>query len=147
MDLDSLNKLKERMTQIGQLGVYIGITGKYNILRDKKLNQAALAATHELGESSQNIPQRSFLRSAVLENKTQCAFVMKEQLKAIVDGKISTEKALDKVGLKITKLVHQKINKGAFVPLKPVTIARKKSSRPLIETGSLKKSISHEVKK
>lgn len=146
MDLDFLSVLKKRMLAIGDVSIYVGIPEKTNSKRGTNINQANLAAIHEFGVPGKNIPQRSFLTSAMMRNKRVCSLAMARQIKLIAIGKTSVKSGLGVVGFKVKGLVINQIENGTFVPLKPATIARKKSSRPLIETGALKGSISYEVK-
>lgn len=91
------------------------------------------------------IPQRSFLRSAFDENEAQIS----NQASAIVNDIIrggSAASGLDILGHYIEGLVKQKIRKGPFVPNAPSTIKRKRSSRPLIDTGRLRQSIRYVVR-
>ncbi|MDF7681191.1 hypothetical protein PT300_11600 [Enterobacteriaceae bacterium ESL0689] len=50
------------------------------------------------------------------------------------------------MGEKLAGEVKRKIQSGIAPPLDPKTIARKGSSRPLIDTGNLLQSITYEVR-
>jgi phage gpG-like protein len=105
-----------------------------------------LATVHEFGSKDGRIPQRSFIRSV-------CDAKQKEHLKLIAKlqgrllaGKIAMKQALGIVGSAVTSDIVQTINAGIKPELKLATIKRKKSSKPLIDTGRLKGSITHEVR-
>ena len=53
---------------------------------------------------------------------------------------------LDLAGVIGVRAVQDKIMTGPFAPLQPRTIARKKSSRPLIDTGQLRQAVSYVVR-
>ncbi len=57
------------------------------------------------------------------------------------------EEILRKAGAFLEGAIKQTITEGRseWPPLKPETIRRKKSSRPLIDTGKLRNSITHKV--
>lgn len=91
------------------------------------------------------IPERSFLRSAVAENKDKITNAVGNQYIRFVGANVSLSKALNIIGLLVTNLVKAKIRKGPFKPNAPSTIKAKKSSRPLIDTGRMRQSITHEL--
>ncbi len=105
-----------------------------------------LATVHEFGSKDGRTPQRSFIRST-------CDAKQKEHLKLIAKlqgrllaGKIAMKQALGIVGSAVTSDIVQTINTGIKPELKLATIKRKKSSKPLIDTGRLKGTITHEVR-
>jgi hypothetical protein len=56
---------------------------------------------------------------------------------------LTIDGALERLGVVATGEVKREFVVGSFVPLKPETIRRKKSSRPLIHTGQLRQSINY----
>ena len=54
--------------------------------------------------------------------------------------------SLHMAGVIAVRAVQDKIVAGPFAPLQPRTVARKKSSRPLIDTGQLRQSVSYVVR-
>lgn len=102
---------------------------------------------HEYGVG--NSPQRSFLRTPFKIKKKELAAQIDTQLLKVLSGKQSAEKGLGLIGAYATN-----ISKGAFrtqgygtwPALKPSTIKEKGSSQILIDTGTLRNSISWEVK-
>ena len=111
--------------------------------------QVQIATFHELGTPGGLIPQRSFIRSTVDGRRKDIAEVQTKSLDKIVDGKATAEDAAGIVGLWVENAIKKKITSGdpAWPPLKDATIARKGSSRPLIDTGQLRASITHVVTK
>lgn len=103
-----------------------------------------VAAVHEFG--SANIPQRSFLSSTYDENKSRIE-TMAENVVAGTIKNISTDAAVNQLGNVMQGMIQKKIVNGPFTPLKPATIKRKGSSKPLIDTDRLRQSIRYVVMK
>lgn len=105
---------------------------------------AVIAAVHEFGLGS--MPQRSFLRSAYDENKPTIDAMVDNIANGAVQG-MSVGTALNQLGNVVQGMVQKKIVDGPFKPNAPATIKRKKSSRPLIDTGHLRQSIRYVIEK
>lgn len=107
------------------------------------ISNIALARIHEYGTPT--IPERSFIRSTLFEQKPAIVELIKELKTKIYSGKMTVDKALDIIGLQVQTLIRGKINDGDFQwpPLSPKTIAKKGSDKPLIDTGQLLKSITY----
>lgn len=118
--------------------------GKGGSIRNTDQPLAAIAAIHEFGLGG--MPQRSFLRSAFDENKPMINKMGDHIVNSAIKG-ISTETALNQLGNVVQGMVQKKIVDGPFVPNSPATIKRKKSSRPLIDTGHLRQSIRYVIEK
>jgi hypothetical protein len=100
-----------------------------------------IMTVHEFGSSNAGIPQRSFLRSAVDDNRTRIEALQEELLDQMVIGQINAVTALDRLGVFVTGLVRDKIRTISTPPNTPETIRRKGSSNPLIDTGQARQSI------
>ena len=110
-------------------------------------NQVLVASVNEFGSSDGRIPERSFLRSTVDENTTKYADLLSRLIGEAVDGRLTIEQALDRLGLKAVADVQRKIVQLDDPPNAEATIERKRSSNPLIDTGQLRQSIIHRVNK
>lgn len=91
------------------------------------------------------IPARSFLRSTTDENNGWKKEI-EEAYTEILEGKTTSIKAMSKVGIRARDDIVTKINKGdpSWPPNADSTIKKKKSSRPLIDKGFLKKAIQYQ---
>ena len=98
-----------------------------------------VGSVHEFGSPSRGVPQRSFLRSTVQENRRPYKGMFKKLAKQIIDGKIDSKKALGLIGLQVQGDVIAKISDGINPPLKS------RDGTPLNDTGHLKQSITFEV--
>lgn len=120
------------------------------ILQDKPVSKnftmLDLATVHEFGSKDGRIPQRSFIRSTCDEKKTKHGNLITKLQSLVIDGTLSLKKALSQLGEVVSKDMVQTINRGIEPELKPATIKYKKSSKPLIDTGRLKGSITYEVR-
>lgn len=94
---------------------------------------------------TKHIPERSFIRTTMDENEKELRAITKKLFFKMASGKMTTEKALTILGLKIQALIKKKIT-DLDTPLNdPVTIARKGSSNPLIDTGLMRNSITFKL--
>lgn len=103
-----------------------------------------IGAVHEFGDPSHNVPERPFLRNTIRANKANYARLNRINIVRILNGTISAEQALSQLGLMAVGHVRRFIDSNDY-KLKPQTIARKGSSRALVDTGGLKGSINYEV--
>ena len=71
--------------------------------------------------------------------------IMRKNASKVFLGKMTANELFAKIGLKFEGMVKRKFRTGPFKPLKPSTIRRKGSSRPMIDTGRLRNSITHRI--
>jgi hypothetical protein len=120
------------------------------VLQDEKVDDrfslVDLAMVHEYGSKNGHIPQRSFIRSTCDAQRNEHLRLIDVLHDKVIQGKLALYQALGQLGEVVTKDMVQTINRGIRPVLKPSTTKRKKSSKPLIDTGRLKGSITHEVR-
>ncbi len=115
--------------------------------RGGKMTLAEIANVHEFGALLKNadgevigeIPARSFIRAwfDANEGRIQAKFV--ERLSKV--GPANWALAFDQVALWIEAELKRNIRRGIPPPLAAETIRRKRSSKPLIDTGQLLNAI------
>lgn len=131
-------------------GVYVGIRQEKGseVEEGDDLNLAQIAAVNEFGSSDGHVPERSFLRSTVDENKERYFSQMVKDLGSTVDGDVmfSEQQVLKRMGLRAVADVQKKITELQDPPNAPSTIKRKGSSNPLIDTGRMRQSIDYEIR-
>ena len=71
---------------------------------------------------------------------------MKSAANELAKGSTS-EKVLDELGVFAKGMLQKEIKNGEFVANAPSTVAKKGSSRPLIDTGLLRQSVNFVIKK
>ena len=93
------------------------------------------------------IPERPFMRNAMKSNANKYGNALARSAAGILRGDVSAYSALDKLGQVAQQDIRNEITSLKSPPNSPVTIARKGSSNPLIDTGEMRNSVSYEVKK
>lgn len=148
--LEGLKTLIASLKSANAHEVYVGVPASKNTQHQGgPINMATLAAVHEFGAPSRGIPERSFLRKAIIEGQGKIVDLVGQGVKAYLrDGKEIDLQFYDRIGLFASNLVKDKILRGPFKPLADATVARRRlnSSVPLNDTGALRQSISWEVK-
>ena len=156
-----MSKLKEALKQriqniqeVKSKKVRVGIVGHQHYDDENKTPVAYVAAIHEYGSPSNNIPPRPFFRPTIAEKKGEWVELVCQSLK----HGASLENALDSVGLRASADVFETLSNVASPPLALSTkLARNRkayknggkpkaiSIKPLYDTGLLQASISFEV--
>jgi len=112
----------------------------------KALTVAQLGAIHEFGSSDgKHPPMRSFMRATESKNRAKIVALCSKLLNLVIDGHKGEKAALGTLGEYVKNLMKTTIQKGVPPALKASTIARKGSSKPLIDTGQLINSIDWQV--
>ncbi len=101
-----------------------------------------VAAFNEFGVPSHGQPPRPFFRRMVSAKSGEWPKAISNLLKA---NNYDTKLTLDQAGEAIAGQLRQSIKDLVDPPLAPSTIARKGSSKPLVDTGVLLASVAHEV--
>lgn len=100
-------------------------------------NLASNAALHELGSADGSTPPRDFMRqgSDLFEGQKSAIGGV---VARVAEGKASPTEGSNALGVLLQGSVRRAITRGNFAPLDPKTIARKGSSKPLIDSGALR---------
>lgn len=134
---------------IKQLQAADGLSVRVGVLSSDNGDLAAYAAANEFGarikrgEGEIVIPERSYLRST-LDKPSTAKRILKAMLGLTKPGE-SARDQMDRAGVVLVGEVQEQIRRGDYAPNAPSTVAKKGSDRPLIDTGRLIQSISHEV--
>lgn len=105
---------------------------------------ATKAAINEYGTSK--IPQRPFMRTAVSRHGKSWGEKSAKAVQSVMKG-MPISQATELVGMQMKADISSTLTNGPWIPNSPVTIAKKGSSRPLIDTGELRASITYRVEK
>lgn len=158
---EGLEKIKSSLKFLKNNRVLVGIP-QASSSQSGKPNNAELAYIHSNGSPKMHIPARPFLEPAIEGAKDQIAGCLEEAAKAAVEGDTSTASAaLEKAGLYGENAAKDYFTGGHFAPNAPITIEGgwmrhpitkqavyvkgKHSAQPLIDTGSLRSSITHVI--
>lgn len=137
-----LKDIMKGLKELTGIVVKVGVQGAAAEKTVKGVRVVDYATDNEYGTSV--IPARSFIRSTFDDNEG-----FKEQLdtafKSVVDQKDRPYAAMARVGIIARDDIIAKINltDPRWRPLSPETVKRKKSAKPLIDTGRLKQSITY----
>lgn len=111
--------------------------------KENRISVAGVAAVHEFGGG--NVPERPFVRTGIRRGIPEQMALNKANLKAVVHGTLTVPQALGQLGLMAAGQVQREITEGTFEPLQDATINRKGSSKPLIDTGQMRQSVTYEI--
>ena len=98
---------------------------------------------NEFGTST--IPERSWLRTSIRKNLAKYKRISRQNLRKILRGSLTTEKALNQLGAIAAGDVKENITAIRKPPNKAATIRKKKSGNPLIDTGHMRSQVTYEV--
>lgn len=140
---NSIRKLKKSIKK-GVSRVEIGVV-KSEKHTGSETTIAQVAAWNEFG--TDNIPERSFLRSTIKEERSRIKKEMRTMLPKIAKGELTTDNALGRLGTFTAGKVQKKIVDLRTPPNAPSTRFLKKSTNPLIDTGQLLQSVTYRVRK
>lgn len=143
--------LVERVGSLSKASVKVGVLddrgGEAKRARGespvKGLTVLEVAKVHEFGTDT--IPARSFIRGTVDEQESAIRADQHKIAVQYLSGRVDLRKGLDLLGARVAAKIQQRIARGINPPLDARTIARKGSSKPLVDTGQLRSSITWEV--
>lgn len=141
-NLAKFKRLIEQIKASGEKAAYVGFPAEFNekVEGSDNFNLASLAAVLEFG--NENIPSRPFLRQTLAENQEKYTALFVK----LFESGVSIEKIYEQIALIAQGDVQQNIVNGKWTANAPSTIKRKKSSKPLIDTGKLRQSVKGIVK-
>ena len=112
---------------------------------DRPDGGATVAEYGTYNEFGMGVPERSFLRAPLAKNLDIYAEAIVEGVVLFVTKGEPLARSLALVGEAAASDCREAIVAGIDPPNAPETIARKGSSKPLVDTGRLRQSITYEV--
>lgn len=110
--------------------------------RYRSISQVAeIAAYQEFG--TEFIPARPFMSTSFDESQVELTELKKKLYDKILEGRLTTERALVILGEFMSNKTKRKIKDITSPPNRPSTIKRKGSSNPLIDTAQMINSVTH----
>lgn len=94
------------------------------------------------GGSGGPTPERPFMRNSVRANRGKYRDALKTSAAKILRNPDEMKPALNKLGILAQGDIQSEITALSSPPNSPVTIARKGSSKPLIDTGAMRSAVS-----
>lgn len=131
----NINKILKDITSLDGTVVSAGVMDSKN---------ATKAAINEYGTSK--IPQRPFMRTAVSRHGKSWGEKSAKAVQSVMKG-MPISQVTELVGMQMKSDISSTLTTGPWTPNSVVTIAKKGSSRPLIDTGELRASITYKVEK
>nr|DAI17696.1 MAG TPA: virion morphogenesis protein [Caudoviricetes sp.] len=144
-DNDAIMKRIERdLKELASYEIAVGVQGaeaaeNYD---DSGATVAEVAVWNEFGTSK--IPQRPFMQQTA-ERHDNWGDETAKTWNAVIDGE-NPKIGANLIGEKVKGDIQEEIANGEFTPNAPRTIAKKKSARPLIDTGRMRQSITYKVR-
>lgn len=141
-NIAKFKQLIEQLKASGEKAVYVGFPAEFNekVEGSDNFNLASLAAVLEFG--NERIPSRPFLRQTLAENQEKYTALFVK----LFESGVSIDQIYEQIALIAQGDVQQNIVDGKWAANAPSTIKRKKSSKPLIDTGKLRQSVRGTVK-
>jgi phage gpG-like protein len=134
-----LKDLKKRLKEFKRSTIKVGIQNNAGINKGKRI--VDYAANNEFGVLG-HIPERSFIRSTADKNKNWADEIDNAYISVIDKGQRPLA-AIARVGIIARDAIVQTITDGVRPENSPFTIKKKGSSKTLIDTGVLRKSIQY----
>ncbi|WP_186650063.1 hypothetical protein [Fluviispira vulneris] len=106
-----------------------------------------VAATHEFGDPSRNIPERSFLRQTIVERQSKIKKHITDQIDIALRTKLNMHGAVGNISKSVLSHVQERILDGIEPTLSKQTIARKGHDLQLVDTEQLFDAIKASVVK
>lgn len=130
----------ETLKKLGQKAAYVGVLagGKGNEVHGEGVTNVQIATWQEFGTDT--IPERSFLRETLRLTKPEVEKFVAKRMQDCLTGGLTPDGVHEAVGVKVVGLCQEHMAQGINPPLKS------REGTPLIDTGQLRKSITHEVK-
>lgn len=126
--------------------VKAGVMGK-KASRSGSLTNAELASIHEFGLG--NVPPRPFIRPPFVVHKPEYLTLLRKGYAQAMksNNPDSFRRVLALIGAKMAADIRNYVTQGPGVspPLAATTVARKGSSRPLVDTGQMIRAVDYEV--
>lgn len=148
----ALNRFVDRMRRMDDQQVIVGVPrGKQHVSTDESgkqhvVDMALIAEVLNYGSKSRNIPARPFVEPPINQNMQRYQKLMAREARGILLGRDKLNEALAKAGMAmVADIQDYMVSHTGFKPLAESTIKRKDSSKPLIDTGQLRQSITYKV--
>ena len=135
--------IKKLFSRLEKGTVDVGILAGEGKHEDSDLTVAEVGFYHEFG--TVRSPERSFIRSTINGQAKDIKKVARAQYAKVLNGNATIEQGLGILGAYTAGLIQETFTSNDWTPNTERTIRAKGSSKPLINTGQLRQSISFKV--
>ena len=142
VDFSAARQLIEQLKSAKEKAVYVGFPAEFDekVEGAENFNLASLAAVLEFG--NEHIHSRPFLRQTLEENQEKYTALFIQWF----DQGMPITQIYERLAVMAQGDVQLNIVRGNWAANAPSTIKRKKSSKPLIDTGKMRQSVRGIVK-
>ncbi len=145
-----LNGLKAALAKLERAQVYVGVPEDHTGRNAGTVTNAALVYLHTHGSPLHGLPARPIIEPALQapDNRALITAELGEAAKAVFSGNVSAVRAhLGRAGMLGRNAAVRWFTdaRNGWAPNRPPTVRRKGSSRPLIDTGQMRRSITYFV--
>lgn len=140
--------LKAALAQIKKSQVLVGIPEDKAARKEGQIGNAALLFIHTNGSPLQHIPARPVIEPAIEAHKPEITQELKEAAAGYLDhNSQAAMRHLRRAGMlgRNAAISWFTDPRNAWAANSPLTVARKGSDRPLLDTGQLRRSLTYIV--
>lgn len=145
-----LQAVQKSIKELKRIDVLVGVPQEEAGREQNDITNAELLYIHTNGSPANNIPPRPIVEPAIQDSKEEIGTLLKEAILKALEGDTGGAIAgMEKAGTQGENAVKGWFTnpKNGWAENAESTKKRKGSSKPLIDTGQLRKSITHVVKK
>jgi hypothetical protein len=148
---NNMPKLAEALKKLQRAAVYVGIPADHSLRTGEDVTNAQLLYIHTHGSPLQNIPARPVIEPAIAaeDNASRISAELKQAAQSALEADPrAMHQHLEKAGQLGENAAKRWFTdpRNHWAPNAPATIEEKGSDKPLIDTGELRRSITHVVK-
>jgi len=150
--VDNLSQFEKAIELLKRKQVLAGVPEAKARRKGDPINNATLAAIHDRGSPSQNIPARPFMEPGIKDVSGKIEQKLLSAGQAVLDGDaLKANQRLEEVGLIAQNGLRARVNSNIQPPLKPATLAARRRRgrtgiRTLVDTASMRNSLTYVVK-
>jgi len=150
--VDNLSQFEKAIELLQRKQVLAGVPEAKARRQGDPINNATLAAIHDRGSPSQNIPARPIMEPGIQSVAKPIEQKLLSAGQAVLDGDaLKAEQRLNEVGLIAQNGLRARVNSNIQPPLKPATLAARRrkgrtGTRTLVSGGELRNSFTYVVK-
>ena len=139
--------LEKALAALRKTDVLIGIPADRALRKDDEIDNASLLYIHTHGSLLKGIPPRPTVEPGIENSRALWAPELAAAGKAMLDRQPTQVTIhLRRAGMIATNAVKRMFGSSDLAPNAPSTIRRKKSSKPLIDNGQLKRAITFVIR-
>lgn len=150
--LGAIKKIERELNKLKSKKLVVGVVGREaDIKEGGRLSVREYAILNEYGTSK--IPARPFFRTAIEfgDSPKIIEDVINGEIRNVIREKKTSDQALKSIGLFVKGRIQKSLRSGNWTPNAPSTLKRKRkkkggAKKPLVDTGSLLRSIDYEIK-